>query len=133
MATDKEIEALSIRKDLQNCEDELKIISEHRDRQIDLRDKVKRMIDLSEQMHTRALTMFENVRPVWKFEQDTEYNALKKEMTDLQHGFDILRMQADVDKLNAQLKSFDEQIQSQTTHKDELLKQLAELDTAPAE
>lgn len=125
---DKELQLIQLRRNLENSEKEIEMISKTRDETQEKKDLLVRMIAVRKKMHANAMKNYVNIRPVYKFQADPDYLELQKELSEIEFKFDEYKTEGTLQQLESNFKSFEEQIKSQTDVVAKLKEQIAALE-----
>lgn len=126
---DKKLQRQSLQKNLDNAELEIKSISGAKEEQLKRKDLLLEQIELRKKMHELAQRKggFENLQPTWAFQKDPEYQELQRKFSDNEFKVKSFELDNILTQMNNNLKTYDEQIESQTKNAEETRKKLKEL------
>lgn len=125
----KELELISLKRDLENANRELDLNRNQIDTLKIRRDFLKREMDLVEKQTMVAMNHWKLLKPTWEFEQLEEYVELGKEFAKLNFEKKMYEHQQQLENFNKLIDSVEQQYQAVLEHRDNLQTKLDEGDS----
>lgn len=128
--TENSLDLDSVKQNLKNTQVEVEFFEKQIPDVEEQFEKLKEMRETKKAMHLCAMKAFEPVSPQWKFQEDPEFNAHRKHLSDLEHYFEMKKMDQELVQTEDRLNRLKEQQASVKESAEKLRQQVAELEAS---